>query len=328
MKKVLLWAVLLAVSIASPLGAQVQQIVVVMTVNDQPVYSWEVGLMIPQIQREMSGQGNQPTRDQIIGTAVQRIVDSRLVAQEARRRGLEPDSARVSLEMAQIEEKAGGRAGLESALARLGGSYDQLLESVSETALVENFVATQIAPQVSVTAENVEAFYNANPEMFARPDMVRARHILIRLTPTSTTADKKLARTRARAAHQRVVDGEDFALVAGEVSEGREASQGGDMGFFAQDEMMPALANVAFALEVGQVSDIIETQFGFHFLKLIERRAASKMSFSEAKGPVEQLLKDNQAGEKLNVLLVELKEAADIVMKGAPKAAPANPDGG
>ena len=328
MKKVHLWAVLLAVSIALPLGAQVQQIVVIMTVNDQPVYSWEVGLMIPQVQQELKGQGNQPTRDEIIGTSLQRIVDSRLLAQEARRRGIEPDGARVELEMAQIEEQAGGRAGLESFLARLGGTYDQLLESVSETVLVEKFVATQIEPQVSVTAENVEAFYNANPEMFLRPDMVRARHILIRLMPTSTTQDKKSARTRAQAAHQRVVDGEDFALVAGEVSEGREASRGGDMGFFAQDAMMPELTNVAFALEIGQVSDIIETQFGFHILKLVERRPASKMSFSEAKGPVEQLLKDNQAAEKLSVLLSELKVGADVVMKGAPEAAPANPDEG
>jgi len=328
MKKVHLWAVLLAVSIALPLGAQVQQIVVIMTVNDQPVYSWEVGLMIRQVQQELKGQGNQPTRDEIIGASLQRIVDSRLLAQEARRRGIEPDSARVKSEMAQIEEQAGGRAGLESFLARLGGTYDQLLESVLETVLVEEFVATQIEPQVSVTAENVEAFYNANPEMFLRPDMVRARHILIRLMRTSTTEDKKSARTRAQAAHQRVVDGEDFALVAGEVSEGREASQGGDMGFFAQDAMMPELTNVAFALEIGQVSDIIETQFGFHILKLVERRPASKMSFSEAKGPVEQLLKDNQAADKLSVLSSELKVGADIVMKGAPKAAPANPDGG
>lgn len=328
MRKTLFWSVLLAVSIASPAAAQEQQIVTVMTINDQPVYSWEVGLMIPQVQRELTGPGKQPTRDQIIGTAMQRIVDSRLLAQEAGRRGLEPDSARVASDMAEVEEQAGGRAGLESVLAKMGASYDLLRESVSETILVEDFVATEINPQVSVTPEEVETFYNANPEMFARPDMVRARHILIRLTPTSTTADKKEARTRAQAAHQRVVAGEDFALVAGEVSEGREASQGGDMGFFAQDSMMPALANVAFALDIGEVSDIIETQFGFHFLKLVERRPASQMSFAEAKEPVEQLLKENQAGEKLNLLLLELKEAAEVVMMEGPDAPAAGSDGG
>jgi peptidyl-prolyl cis-trans isomerase C len=328
MRKKFVWAVLLAVSITLPLCAQVQQNVVVMTVNDQPVYSWELGLMIPQVQQELLGQGTQPTRDQILGTVMQRILDARLLAQEARRRGVESDSAKVAAELAQIEERAGGRAGLETVLARLGATYGQLLDSVTETDLVERFIETQINSQISIKAEDVEAFYNANPEMFLRPDMVRARHILIRLTPNSTTADKKTARARAQVARERVVAGEDFALVAGEVSEGREAAQGGDMGFFAQDAVMPELANPAFALDVGEISDIIETQFGFHILKLVEKREASQMPFSEAKAPVEQLLRENQAGEKVSELLLELKESADVVMMEAPKAAPAGPDGG
>jgi len=323
MKKALLWAVLLTVSIALPLAAQVKTSPVVMTVNDQPIYSWEIGLMVPQVQKELAGRGAPPKPEDVIKMAVQRMVNSRLLGQEARRRNLKPDSGRVEVSMEQIEAEAGGREGLDSALGRRGATYEQLQASVSEKDLVRTFVAAQIEPQVSVTAEEVVAFYNANPEMFARPDMVRARHILVRLTPTSTTADKKEARTRATAAHQRVVAGEDFAVVAREVSDGREASQGGDMGFFARDSMMPALTDVAFALEVGQISDIIETQFGFHFLKVEEKRAASKMSLEEAKEPVKQLLIENGTGEKLSELLVQLTEAATIVQSAPPEGAPA-----
>jgi len=324
MKKAL-WAVLLAVCVAMPLAAQTQSSIVIMTVNDQPVYSWEVGLGIPQVRSELAARGAPPKREDVINVAVRRIIDSRLLGQEARRRNLKPDSGRVEASLAQIEEQAGGREGLNTALGRLGATYDQLRASVSETDLVRVFMTTQIEPLVSVTAEDVAAFYGANPEMFERPDMVRARHILVRLTPTSTTADKKEARIRANAAHQRVVAGEDFAVVAREVSEGREASQGGDMGFFAQDSMMPALADVAFALEIGQISDIIETQFGFHILKVEEKRAASKMPYEEARGPVRQLLIENRTGEKLSGLLVQLREAATIVqVVQPPKEEPAS----
>jgi len=324
MRKVCLWAVLLAVSIAMPLVAQVGTSPVIMTVNDQPVYSWEVGLGIPQVRSELAARGAPPKREDVINVAVRRIIDSRLLGQEARRRNLKPDSGRVEASLAQIEEQAGGREGLNTALGRLGATYDQLRASVSETDLVRVFMTTQIEPLVSVTAEDVAAFYGANPEMFERPDMVRARHILVRLTPTSTTADKKEARTRANAAHQRVVAGEDFAVVAREVSEGREASQGGDMGFIAQDSMMPELTNVAFSLEVDQISDIIETRFGFHILKLEEKRAASKMSYEEAKEPVRQLLIENLSGEKMAELLVELHESATIVKNAPPNAEPAS----
>lgn len=324
MRKNILWAVLFAVSIAMPLAAQVKTSPVIMTVNDQPIYSWEVGLQIPQVQKELAGRGTPPKREDVINLAVQRIVDSRLLGQEARRRNLKSDNGRVESAMAQIEGQAGGREGLDTALGGLGATYDQLRTSVTETDLVQVFVATQIEPQVSVTAEEVVAFYNANPEMFDRPEMVRARHILVRLMQNSTTAEKTEARTRAEAAHKRVIAGENFATVAGEVSEGQEASNGGDMGFFARDSMMPALTNVAFALEIGKISDIIETQFGFHILKVEEKRAPSKMTYEEAKGPVRTLLIENETGEKLSEILVELNEAATIVKNSPPNAEPSS----
>lgn len=313
MRKVSVLAVLLAVLIAMPLVAQVKPNTVVMTVNDQPVYSWEISLLAPQIQSDLLGRGVQSAPEEIARMAAKRVVDARLLAQEARRRGLKADSERVSGAMAEIERQAGGRAGLDAALARLGATYDQLQESAAETDLVRVLLTTQIEPQVSVTMEQVAAFYDGNPEMFERPDMVRASHIMIRLTPTSTADDKKKARARATAARQRVVAGEDFAKVAGEVSEGREASNGGDMGFFAQDSMMPELTNVAFALDVGQISEVFETRFGFHILKVEEKRPASKMTYEEAKEPVTELLKENRSGELVSELLSQLTEAAAIV---------------
>ncbi|MCW8985925.1 MAG: peptidylprolyl isomerase [Thermoanaerobaculales bacterium] len=324
MRKALLWAVLLAVSIAMPLAAQVKESVVVVTVNDQPIYSWEVGLMIPQVQRELASRGAPPKQEDVINMAMRRIIDSRLLGQEALRRKLKSDDARVATALEQIEAQAGGREGLNAALSRLGATYEQLRASVSETDLVRVFVTTQIEAQITVTMGDVAVFYDENPQMFERPDMVRARHILIRLQPTSTTADKKEARTRATSAHQRVVAGEDFATVAREVSEGNEASNGGDMGFFAQDSMMPALTNVAFALEIGEISDIIETQFGFHILKLEEKRAASKMLYEEAKIPVRQLLIEERTGEKLAELLEQLNKAATIVQVVQSADAPAS----
>ncbi len=324
MKKSLIWTVLLAVTIAWPLAAQVKPGAVVMTVNDQPIYSWKIGLMAPQVQQEMAAQGGPPDRNDVIKRVMQQLVESRLLSQEARRENLKPDDTRVQATMVQIEERAGGREGLDSALNNMGATYDQLRASVSETELVQTFVKTRIQPQVSVAAEDVSAFYDANPEMFARPDMVRARHILVRLKQNSTAADTKEARTRATAVHQRAVAGEDFATLAREVSEGPNAADGGDMGFFAQDSMVPALANAAFALQIGEISDVVETQFGFHIVKVTEKRAASKMPFEEAKDPARQLLIENRTGEKLSELLAKLVEAANIVQAVQPSDAPAS----
>jgi peptidyl-prolyl cis-trans isomerase C len=328
MKRFRIWAVLLVISFAVPLAAQEKKGAVILTVNDQPVYSWEIALLIPQVQSELAGRGTQPKREDVINLAVRRVINSRLLAQEARRRNLKPDSARVDATLAQLTAQAGGRDEFDASLDRLGATYEQLRANFSEKDLVQVFLTTQIEPQVVVTAEEVAAYYDANPEEFDRPDMVRARHILIRLTPNPTAEEKKEARARAVAARQRVLDGEDFAVVATEVSEGREASNGGDMGFFARDSMMPALTDVAFALEIGQISNIIETQFGFHILKVEEKRPASRMTFEEAKEPVRQFLIENRSREKLTSVLAELSETATIVKNAPPGAASANPNGG
>jgi len=100
------------------------------------------------------------------------------------------------------------------------------------------------------------------------------------------------------------------------------------MGFFAQDSMVPALANAAFALKIGEISGVIETQFGFHIVKMLEKRPTSKMSFEEAKEPVRRLLKENRAGEKVAELLVKLKESATVVTMAPPGSTPASGDGG
>lgn len=328
MRTTVTWATLLIVCAAAPLAAQAGLSPVVMTVNDQPVYSWELALLVPQIRIEMLNRGMQPTREEILKVATQKMVDTRLLAQEARRRNLVPDKARVDEAMVQIEEQAGGPEGLEAALAKIGATHEQLRASAVETELVRVFVTTQIEPQVTVTPAEVSAYYDANPDQFERPDMVRARHILARIAPNAPPEEKQEAQSRAKSARRRVLAGEDFAAVAREVSEGREASNGGDMGFFARDSMMPELTSVAFALEVGQVSEIIETRFGFHILKLEEKRPASKMTFAEAKGPVRQLIEEDKAGRMVDELLVELRNDAKVVLAVPPGTDSAAVEGG
>ena len=319
---------MLAFSVAIPLAAQPDANTVVLTINDRPVHFWEVAVIIPQVQMEMVNRGMQPERKAVIQTAMKRVVDVRLLAQEARQLNLQPDSARVGVTMAQLEEQAGGRDQFNTALGQIGVSYDQLRSSISEADRVQVYIATQIDPQVTVTAEEVETYYSQNPAMFARPDTVRARHILFRITQQADQAEKDSAKARATAAHKRVIAGEDFAKVATEVSEGPGAAKGGDLGFFARDTMMPALTDAAFSLDIGEITGVIETQFGFHILKVEEKRAASTLSFEEAKEPLGQMLRENKAGEKVAKLLEELNNAATVVQVPPPGAAPTGPSGG
>lgn len=312
----------LVLSVALPGSAQRSATDVVLTVNEQPVYSWEIGLLIPQIQQEMARQGMQPEQQMIVQAAMQRVVDSKLLAQEAKRLKMQPNDQRVKETMAQIETQAGGRAKLDEALAQFGMTYTLLEGSVIESELVQVYIEATIDPQIAVSPEEVAAYYNEHPEMFQQPEQVHARHILMTTGADATEVTKAAAQAKAVAARKRALAGEDFATLAIEMSEGPSAPQGGDLGFFAREQMVAPFANAAFALEVGGVSEVVETQFGYHVIKVEEKRPAKTMSLDEVRVPLTEMMRQNEGGEATTKVLEKLAETATITQVNQEAAAP------
>jgi peptidyl-prolyl cis-trans isomerase C len=253
---------------------------------------------------------------------MQRVVDSKLLAQEAERLKMQPNDQRVKETMAQIEKQAGGRAQLDEALAQRGMTYDMLAASVAESDLVQVFIETTIDPQVSVSPEEVAAYYKEHPEMFQQPEQVHARHILMTAGADASAETKEAAKAKAEAARKRALAGEDFAALAIEVSEGPSAPKGGDLGFFTRQQMVAPFADAAFALEVGGISEVVETQFGYHVIKVEEKRPAKTMTFDEVREPLTEMLRQNQGGEATTKVLDQLAEKAKITQVGMGSAEP------
>jgi peptidyl-prolyl cis-trans isomerase D len=130
--------------------------------------------------------------------------------------------------------------------------------------------------------EQLRALYEERVDGLAEPERVRARHVLI-LAPGDASPDElEQARARAETARARIAGGEAFEDVAAELSEDAgTAEQGGDLGLFARGENDPALEEAAFALEVGQLSEVIRSAYGFHVLRVEERQEAKTPDFDE-----------------------------------------------
>ena len=120
------------------------------------------------------------------------------------------------------------------------------------------------------TPAQIEAFYEAHKaDRFTKPEEVHARHILVRVAPGASDADRAAARKKADDLLARVKGGEDFATVAKQASEDPgSATRGGDLGSFARGRMDPTFEQAAFALAPGTVSDVVETPFGLHIIKV------------------------------------------------------------
>ena len=304
----------------------------VLTVNGQAVYAAEISLMMQNIHGYLKSQGREAKEEEVVEVATQRVVEQKLLAQEAQRFGIQPDEKRVAQMMELTERQAGGREQLDAILAKGGSSRAQLEQMFREMELGRGLIARQIQPTVEVSDQEIQNFYTEHPNDFQRAEQVHARHVLIKADPAADEQTRSIARMKADQVHQRAVNGEDFATLAKELSEDANAAQGGDLGFFEKERMVPAFAEAAFALQPGQISPVVETQFGYHVIKVEERRPAGPVPLDEAKVPIRRVLVNEKTNVAVSQLVQSLGRNADIVFFDengqpvpVPKAAPANP---
>jgi peptidyl-prolyl cis-trans isomerase D len=155
------------------------------------------------------------------------------------------------------------------------------------------------AAQVQLTDTEIAAYYDEHKEdRFTEAEQVRARHILVKLDPGANDEAKAAARKKAEGLLAKVKGGGDFAAVAKASSDDPgSAAKGGDLGLFGRGTMTPAFEAVAFALQPGQVSDLVETPFGFHVIKVEEHKAGGLQPLDAVRAEIVKALQNERGLE-------------------------------
>lgn len=207
----------------------------------------------------------------------------------------------------RIIAAAAAKAGLEQS-----PSYKTRLEQVRTQLLVAEYVKSEV--EGKVTPEMVKARYDKDAASFDPPEELRARHILVKTEEEAKAILADLAK------------GGDFAKIAEEKSQDPgSAKQGGDLGFFSLGDMVPEFEKAAAALKPGEVTkEPVKTQFGFHVIKLEEKRKQPLPSLDEVKDQVRQAVVGDLFTEKLAALKKAAKVEVDAAVTPAPTA-PAAP---
>jgi len=284
----------------------------VLKVNGETIYAAEISMVMQNIAGQLGGREEVPDNQELVQLATQRVVEQKLLAQEAVRFGLKPDELRVAQMVQSAEQQSGGREALAANLEGIGSTYEDLVAMVREMVLVRTFIAKQISPTIQVSDEEIAAFYTEHSDLFESGEQVHARHILFAAAEGADPATISTALAKAEQVRKRALAGEDFAALANQMSEGPSASKGGDLGFFGRDQMVKPFADAAFALEPGAVSEIVRTRFGFHVIKVEEHRPATTQSLEEAEPQVRTMMTQQKTGQTVADLLETLGETADI----------------
>lgn len=166
----------------------------------------------------------------------------------------------------------------------------------------ERYIAEVIVPQFTVTDTAVANYYQAHREEFQTRDGVRARHILVADRATATTVRKRL------------LAGENFAQLATEFSIAPEAEQGGDLGWIERGHYPAVFEETCFRLPVGAMSDIVQSAYGFHLFKTLERRRATTRTLADATADITARLRHDASTEAFTATLATLRNATTLVI--------------
>lgn len=185
-------------------------------------------------------------------------------------------------------------------------------ESIKERLdfIINDYLATQYIQQevmgkkIDVTDKEAEEYYNKYKEEFTSPEMVKVRHILIKAEKNKPENERKIARGKAEELLKRIKAGGDFAKLALEFSDdpGSKA-KGGELDFFPRGAMVPEFEKSAFSLKAGEVSNLVETQFGYHIIKAEGSKEPEVLPFEKITEKVKIKAKDRLRNDRMKEFL-------------------------
>ncbi len=162
----------------------------------------------------------------------------------------------------------------------------------------------------SVNEDTLKAAYEQRISQFTEPEKIHARHLLIRVGQNASQKDVEAAEKEIKGIEERIRGGQDFAEAAKVSGQDGTASQGGDLGWFTKEQMVPDFSKAAFALKDGEVSSPVRTQFGFHLIKKEGHQDAKVRSFDEVRDELRKTLATESMGK-------DIEEKADAVLAQA-----------
>jgi len=304
-------------------GASLSPDTPIAIVNGAPIAKAEFDRAMAGYLRQFQQQtgsmhgGVSTANDQMKSDVLQQLVDRELLYQESMKAPAADAGQKVQEEYDAYRGRFPSQEEFDQALTAQDLDDATLRDLMGRQVQVRHYLETQVVPGIEITDEGIRKFYDENLDKFEVPEQVKARHILIRVEASADETTRAAAREKAAGIQKRCVAGEDFAALAAEFSEDPgSAATGGDLGFFPKERMVPPFAEAAFALADGQISEVVETRFGYHIIQTTERKAAGRQDFDEVKEPIANYLRNQALDQAVKERIAALREGAKVDVMG------------
>jgi peptidyl-prolyl cis-trans isomerase C len=250
--------------------------------------------------------------DSLRGMILESMITTELLYQESVKEGFQASDADLEREVESIIGQYHDQDMFRSALTMQGLTEDTFRKEIARNLTIRNYIQATITDKIEIPQEEKLRYYEAHQDEFRHEEQVAAKHILLQAVEDDPPESLQVKRSRSQALLERARRGEDFSALAMEHSEGPSAPQGGDLGYFARGQMVKPFEDAAFDLATGEVSDIVQTRFGFHIIQVYDRREAGISKFEEVESSIDGTLKNERISGEVDSLVQVLKSRAKI----------------
>jgi peptidyl-prolyl cis-trans isomerase C len=285
-------------------------------VNGKPVLGRDLE---ERVRAELATIGNPAWKDlrddyksEVTNRSLTQLIGDELLYQKALAGGVTATQAEIQAEFDKVAKTYPSDAALNSMLMDRGLDRKGLMRELGKNLTVQKYINETITKKLVVTPSELTEYYNGHPEEFKHPDLMRTSHILITVAQGASADQVERARQIAQSLLDRAKKGEDFAKLAKENSMDSSASQGGDIGMTQAGEVAPEYEAAAAKLQVGEISGLVRTQFGFHVIKLTDRKKAGSATMDEVRSQLTDFLKNQKENAELDKVVKGLQSQAKI----------------
>lgn len=251
-------------------------------------------------------------RDEYRPKALEELIKRELYYQEANKTGIEVTDAEIDKNVKDLDESLKSGGGLEKALKSSGYTMERLRKEIRRNLMINRFAEREIDERAKVSEESLREYYEKHKPEFLRPEAIRLRMISINVDPAATKEERDERKKHAEEILAKARSGGDFADLAFRYSNDDWRVKGGDFGIRHRGQLDPAIEEAAFALKPGEISGLVETIYGYHFVKLEEKLSRTQLSYEEVQDKLRKKIEDGRRKELVESVLKRLKERAKI----------------
>jgi peptidyl-prolyl cis-trans isomerase C len=218
----------------------------------------------------------------------------------------------VQKQLQELQGKFSSDQEFTGYLQQQGLTVQEMKDRIRRNMASDQLVKQEVDSKITVSDSEIADYYQKNKERMRRPEAVKVSEIFVRAEAKAGADEKSKARQKIEAVLKEARGGKDFTALARQFSESPDAKNGGEMGYVSRGSTLPVLSDAAFKLKVGEISDVVESPFGYHLLKVTEKKAAGDVTLADAKPQITSFLTQQKEREAFNSYLGKLKAGAKI----------------